>query len=119
MIVIVMGKHDAYYSRIGKWVSRGVPLPIAVVLATESDEEVAQTTIDITSEISPLSRAGVEAVGGKARPAPGVKKAKGKVSAYNREYKKQFAKLKKKHPKTAFKTLVKRAHTATKKVMRK
>jgi len=44
-------------------------------------------------------------------------KVKGKVSRYNREYKKQFAALKKKHPRTAFPTLVKRAHRATKKVL--
>lgn len=40
-------------------------------------------------------------------------KKKRKVSAYQREYKKQFKALKKKHPKTQFKTLVKRAHAAT------
>ena len=46
--------------------------------------------------------------------APIEKKIKGKVSAYNREYKKQFARLRKKHPRTNFSTLVKRAHKATK-----
>ena len=44
-------------------------------------------------------------------------KVKGKVSRYNREYKKQFSALKKKHPRTAFPTLVKKAHKNTKKVL--
>jgi predicted DsbA family dithiol-disulfide isomerase len=45
-------------------------------------------------------------------------KVKGKVSRYNREYKKQFASLKKKHPRTSFHTLVKRAHRNTKAALR-
>jgi hypothetical protein len=47
--------------------------------------------------------------------ARGKKTVKRKVSAYNKEYKKQYNKLKKKHPRTSFHTLVKKAHTATKK----
>lgn len=45
-------------------------------------------------------------------------KKKRKPSKYNKEYSKQFKKLKKKHPRTAFKTLAKRAHVATKRVMK-
>jgi len=47
------------------------------------------------------------------------KKRKRKVSAYQREFGRQMKKLKKKHPRTAAKTLMKRAHTATKKARRK
>ena len=39
-----------------------------------------------------------------------------KPSAYNKEYAKQYAKLKKKHPRTSFSALAKKAHAATKKV---
>jgi len=39
-----------------------------------------------------------------------------KASAYNLEYKKQYAKLKKKHPRSSFAVLAKKAHRATKKV---
>jgi len=41
-----------------------------------------------------------------------------KASAYNLEYKKQYAKLQKKHPRTSFAGLAKKAHRATKKVMK-
>jgi len=41
-----------------------------------------------------------------------------KAHAYNLEYKKQYAKLKKKHPRTSFAGLAKKAHKATKKVMK-
>jgi len=41
-----------------------------------------------------------------------------KASAYNLEYKKQYAKLKKAHPRTSFAALAKKAHRATKRVMR-
>jgi len=50
--------------------------------------------------------------------ARGKRTVKRKVSAYNREYKKQYAKLKKAHPRTSFHTLVKRAHRATKRAMK-
>lgn len=46
------------------------------------------------------------------------KKVKRKASAYNMEYKKQYAKLKKKHPRTSFSVLAKKAHKATRKVMK-
>lgn len=45
-------------------------------------------------------------------------KRKRKASAYNKEYAKQYAKLKKKHPRTSFPVLAKKAHRATKKVMK-
>jgi len=45
---------------------------------------------------------------------PAVRKVKRKASRYNIEYKKQYAKLRKKHPRTKFSTLVKRAHRNTK-----
>ena len=51
----------------------------------------------------------------RGEPKPKVKK-KGKASAYNLEYKKQYAKLKAKHPRTSFSALAKKAHRATKKV---
>lgn len=43
---------------------------------------------------------------------------KRRPSKYNREYARQFAILKKKHPRTQFKTLVKRAHAKTKKKLK-
>ena len=45
-------------------------------------------------------------------------KRKRKASKYNLEYKKQYAILKKKHPRTSFAGLAKKAHKATKKVMK-
>ncbi len=45
-------------------------------------------------------------------------KKKRKASAYNLEYKKQYAKLKRKHPRTSFSALAKKAHKATKRVMK-
>jgi len=39
-----------------------------------------------------------------------------KASAYNKEYAKQYKKLKKAHPRTSFHVLAKKAHKATKKV---
>tara|TARA_B100001142_G_C14293087_1_gene639757 strand:- start:584 stop:961 length:378 start_codon:yes stop_codon:yes gene_type:complete len=44
------------------------------------------------------------------------KKAKRKVSPYQREFGRQLIKLKKKHPRTKVGVLMKRAHRATKKV---
>lgn len=54
----------------------------------------------------------------KALSREGKRQAKirRKASAYNLEYKKQYAKLKKKHPRSAFAVLAKKAHKATKKV---
>jgi len=43
-------------------------------------------------------------------------KRKRKASAYNKEYAKQYKKLKKKHPRTKFSILAKKAHRATKRV---
>lgn len=51
-------------------------------------------------------------------PEGTVTKPKRKPSKYNREYARQFAILKKKHPRTQFKTLVKRAHAKTKKKLK-
>ena len=53
----------------------------------------------------------------RGEPKPKAKK-KRKASKYNIEYKKQYAKLKKKHPRTSFAGLAKKAHKATKKVMK-
>jgi len=53
----------------------------------------------------------------RGEPKPKAKKPR-KASAYNLEYKKQYAKLKKKHPRTSFAGLAKKAHKATKKVMK-
>jgi len=53
-----------------------------------------------------------------ARRAYEPTKKKRSPSAYNLEYKKQYAKLKKKHPRTSFAGLAKKAHRATKKVMK-
>jgi len=53
-----------------------------------------------------------------ARKAYEPKKKPRKASAYNLEYKKQYAKLKKKHPRTSFAGLAKKSHRATKKVMK-
>lgn len=44
------------------------------------------------------------------------KKVKRKASAYNKAYAREYAKLKKKHPRTSFSALAKKAHAATKKV---
>tara|TARA_Y100000593_G_C4046016_1_gene207444 strand:+ start:179 stop:454 length:276 start_codon:yes stop_codon:yes gene_type:complete len=45
-------------------------------------------------------------------------KKKRKPSKYNKEYAKQYAKLKKKHPRTSFAILAKKAHAATKRAMK-
>jgi hypothetical protein len=45
-------------------------------------------------------------------------KVRRKASAYNKAYAKEYAKLKKKHPRTSFAGLAKKAHKATKKVMK-
>ena len=47
-----------------------------------------------------------------------AKKKVRKASRYNKEYAKQYAKLKKKHPRTSFAGLAKKAHKATKKVLK-
>lgn len=48
-----------------------------------------------------------------------VRKVKRKVSKYQREFGRQMKQLKKKHPRTQVKNLMKRAHNATKKVMKR
>ena len=53
----------------------------------------------------------------RGEPKPKAKK-KRKASKYNLEYKKQYAKLKKKHPRSSFSVLAKKAHTATRKAMK-
>lgn len=54
----------------------------------------------------------------KRRVQGEVKKAKRKVSGYQREFGRQLKKLKRAHPRTPVKKLMKRAHTATKKARR-
>lgn len=62
---------------------------------------------------------------GNAPPAMSVTKSKTKVkvkrkpSAYNKAYAKQYAMLKKKHPRSSFAVLAKKAHKATRKVMKR
>ena len=46
------------------------------------------------------------------------KKVKKKVSKYQREFGRQLKKLKKKHPRTAVKNLMKKAHSLTKKALK-
>jgi hypothetical protein len=53
----------------------------------------------------------------EASGKPHVKR-KRKASKYNLEYKKQYAILKKKHPRSKFSALAKKAHKATKKAMK-
>jgi len=55
---------------------------------------------------------------GVAVAAAGARKARKKVSKYSRELGRQLKLLKKKHPRTAVKDLMKRAHRATKRVMK-
>ena len=46
-------------------------------------------------------------------------KVKRKPSAYNKAYAKQYAMLKKKHPRSSFAVLATKAHKATRKVMKR
>ena len=46
------------------------------------------------------------------------KVVKRKASAYNKRYAKEYQRLKKKHPRTSFPVLAKKAHAATKKGMK-
>jgi hypothetical protein len=65
------------------------------------------------------------ALQGNAVPIVVASKTKVKVkrsrkpSAYNLQYKKQYAILKKKHPRSKFAALAKKAHTATRKAMKR
>lgn len=51
------------------------------------------------------------------RSSPKAKKNR-KPSKYNLEYKEQYAKLKKNHPRTSFAALAKKAHKETKKALK-
>ena len=53
-----------------------------------------------------------------AAEVPGSKPKKRKRSKYNRELSKQLKILKRKHPRTAITSLMKRAHRATRKAMK-
>ena len=53
-----------------------------------------------------------------ARRAYEKPKVKRKASAYNKRYAKEYRRLKKKHPRTSFAVLAKKAHAATKKGMK-
>jgi len=65
------------------------------------------------------------ALQGNAAPAVVTTETKVKVkrsrkpSAYNLQYKKQYAILKKKHPRSKFAALAKKAHIATRKAMKR
>jgi len=54
---------------------------------------------------------------GVATPAPEKKKPR-KVSAYSKAYGKHYTRLKAKHPRASFGSLSKKAHAATRKVMK-
>lgn len=58
---------------------------------------------------------------GNGRSAAAITKIKRrrKPSAYNKEYAKVYKSLKKKHPRTSFASLAKKAHRETKRRMRK
>jgi len=62
----------------------------------------------------PLVRGAGRAVGKRARAAGG--KVKRKASAYNKKYAKAYKALKKKHPRTPFAALAKKAHAKAKRM---
>ena len=62
----------------------------------------------------PLVRGATRRAGKSLKKTAG--KVKRKASAYNKAYAREYAKLKKKHPRTSFSALAKKAHAATKKV---
>jgi hypothetical protein len=62
----------------------------------------------------PLVRGAGRAVGKRARAIGG--KVKRKASAYNKKYAKAYKALKKKHPRTPFATLAKKAHAKAKRM---
>jgi len=62
----------------------------------------------------PLVRRGVRTAGRVVRTAGG--KVKRKASAYNKKYAKAYKALKKKHPRTPFATLAKKAHAKAKRM---
>jgi len=53
-----------------------------------------------------------------ARRAYEKPKVKRKASAYNKRYAREYKRLKKKHPRTSFAGLAKKAHAATRKAMK-
>jgi len=53
-----------------------------------------------------------------ARRAYEKPKTKRKASAYNKRYAREYKRLKKKHPRTSFAGLAKKAHAATRKAMK-
>ena len=62
----------------------------------------------------PLVRRGVRRAGKTVRTAGG--KVKRKASAYNKKYAKAYKALKKKHPRTPFAALAKKAHAKAKRM---
>jgi len=62
----------------------------------------------------PLVRRGARAVGSRVVRAGG--KVKRKASAYNKKYAKAYKALKKKHPRTPFAALAKKAHAKAKRM---
>jgi hypothetical protein len=82
-----------------------LPLAVGILLdAYESGEAPGGPVLNPAGTL-------IAELGGKPH-----QKRKRKASAYNKEYAKQYKKLKKKHPRTKFSVLAKRAHRATKKV---
>ena len=79
----------------GLLMSQGVPAPVA------------------TAATVPVARAEEQLV------QQAKKTVKRKASKYQREFGKQLKALKRKHPRTQAKTLMKRAHSATKKLMKR
>lgn len=70
---------------------------------------VSQRTADAIAESAP-----VVALNEQAK-----KKVKRKVSKYQKEFGRQLKALKKKHPRTSVQNLMKRAHRATRKIIKK
>ena len=95
---------------LGTLLTAGVPLHLAVQIAS-NPAEFGQAVATVGSKSREITRDFTDLV-----VAP--KKRKKIVSKYNRELGKQLKKLKKKHPKTAINKLMKRAHAATRKVLK-
>lgn len=70
----------------------------------------------ITAADGPVARA-EDAIEGAAKKV--AKTGKRKVSAYAKKYGQAYRRLKAKHPRAQHRTLVKRAHTEAKKLMKK
>jgi len=82
-------------------------LPLAVGILMEAYESGEAPGVPVLNPAGTL----IAELSGKPH-----QKRKRKASAYNKEYAKQYKKLKKKHPRTKFSALAKKAHRATKKV---